>query len=367
MKINSTLLLFVGVVFLGASCTIEETPILTAKVDLPLMPDVYRTGTHVPTLGRVLFYDRKLSLNNSVACASCHKQNLAFADNVRFSEGFENKLTTRNSMPIQSIIGGFGPDSSLVDPGPGFFNPTFLFWDGRERDLKTMVMRPITNHVEMGFTDLSKLEEKLAREPYYESLFTKAFGDKTITEERIALAISSFVQSISADETKFDKAVRMSTQGQGLSGIEQKGRDLFTSIYDCNSCHQIESPHGYVMAGTFANIGLEQSYQDNGLGEVTKQSFDNGKFKIPSLRNVVLTAPYMHDGRFETLDDVMEHYSHGIANHPNLDHRLRTATGAPRVMEIPEGDKAAIVAFLHTLTDYDMITDQKFSDPFKIE
>lgn len=363
MKINSTLSLFVGLAFLGTSCGIEETPIQTARLDLPAMPDSYRTGTHVPTLGRVLFYDRKLSLNNSVACASCHKQNLAFADNVQFSEGFENKLTLRNSMPIQNIISGFGSDSLIIDPMPGFL-PTFLFWDGRERDLKSMVMKPIINHIEMGFTDLSKLEEKLAREPYYESLFTKAFGDKTITEERIAIAISAFVQSITADETKFDMA-RM--HNQPLSGLEQKGRDLFTTIYDCNSCHQVESPHGYVIAGTFANIGLEKSYQDNGLGDVTKKPFDNGKFKIPSLRNVVLTAPYMHDGRFKTLDDVMEHYSHGIANHPNLDDRLKGPTGAPRVMEIPEGDKAAIIAFLHTLTDYNMITDQKFSDPFKIE
>jgi cytochrome c peroxidase len=120
------------------------------------------------------------------------------------------------------------------------------------------------------------------------------------------------------------------------------------------------------MAGTFANIGLEQSYEDNGLGAITKRSADNGKFKIPSLRNVTLTAPYMHDGRFNTLDDVMEHYSHGIESHPNLDPRLRTQTGEPRVMEIPKGDKDAIIAFLHTLTDYNMITDRKFADPFKL-
>lgn len=365
MKINSALSLFAGVAFLSFSCTTDESPIQTVTLDLPATPNEYSTGTHIPTLGRVLFYDRKLSLNNSVACASCHKQNLAFADNVQFSEGFENKLTTRNSMPIQNITQAFNRDSIVIDPIPGFFT-TLLFWDGREHDLKTMVMKPIVNHIEMGFTDLGKLEEKLAREPYYESLFTKAFGDKAVTEERIAIAITAFVQSISSTETKFDKAMQMSSSS-GLSALEKKGRELFTTTYDCNSCHQIESPHGYILAGTFANIGLEQSYEDNGLGEVTKQAFDNGKFKIPSLRNVALTAPYMHDGRFATLGDVMEHYSHGIANHPNLDHRLKTASGTPRVMEIPEGDKDAIIAFLNTLTDYNMITDQKFSDPFKIQ
>jgi cytochrome c peroxidase len=364
MKISRSLSLLAGLALLGASCTTEESPIQTLSLELPSTPDTYLTGSHIPTLGRVLFYDRKLSLNNSVACATCHKQNLAFADNVAFSEGFERKLTARNSMPIQNLTTSFRFDTLVIDPiMPGFF-PTLLFWDGREHDLRTMVMKPIVNHVEMGFTDLSKLEEKLARVDYYEPLFEKAFGDKIITEERIALAISSFVQSITSQETKFNNMVVGTAT---LSALEIKGRELFTSTYDCNSCHQIESPHGYIMAGTFANIGLEQSYQDNGLGEVTKNSADNGKFKIPSLRNVTLTAPYMHDGRFKTLDDVMEHYSHGIEDHPNLDPRLRSATGAARVMEIPQGDKTAIIAFLHTLTDYKMITDPKFSDPFKVQ
>lgn len=363
MKPNYILSLFAGIALAGVSCTTEETHLQTLVVDLPKTPDVYSTGTHIPTLGRVLFYDRKLSLNNSVACATCHKQNLAFSDDVQFSEGFERKLTSRNSMPIQNIVAGFGADSSVIGPMPGFF-PTNLFWDGREHDLQTMVMKPILNHVEMGFTDLTQLEEKLARVPYYETLFENAFGDKTVTEERIALAISSFIRSITSEETKFDEALR---HNRPLAALEQKGRELFTSTYDCNSCHQTESPHGYIMAGTFANIGLDQTYLDNGLGDVTRQSFDNGRFKIPSLRNVVLTAPYMHDGRFKTLDEVMEHYSSGIQDHPNLDPRLKSPTGAARVMHIPESDKAAIIAFLHTLTDHKMITDRKFSDPFKIQ
>lgn len=364
MKIVRSFSLIAGLALFGLSCSTEETPIQTLRLDLPSTPDVYLTGTNLPTLGRVLFYDRKLSLNNSVSCATCHKQNLAFADNVAFSEGFERKLTTRNSMPIQNIATKFPADTMLViDPILPRFFPTQLFWDGREHDLKTMVMKPIVNHVEMGFTDLSELEEKLARVDYYGPLFEKAFGDQVITDERIALAISSFVESITSQNTKFNNAMLGITP---LSALERTGRELFTSTYDCNSCHQIESPHGYIMAGTFANIGLDQKYKDNGLGEVTRNSLDNGKFKIPSLRNVALTAPYMHDGRFKTLDEVMEHYSHGIADHPNLDARLRTPTGEPRVMEIPAIDKTAIIAFLHTLTDHTMITDPKFSDPFKV-
>ncbi|HEY0652351.1 MAG TPA: cytochrome c peroxidase [Chryseosolibacter sp.] len=363
MKISRTLSLFAGLAFVAIACTTEESPIQTLTLDLPATPDTYITGSHVPTLGRVLFYDRKLSLNNSVSCATCHKQNLAFADNVAFSEGFERKLTSRNSMPIQNISTTFR-DSLVIDPiFPGFL-PTQLFWDGREHDLKTMVMKPIVNHVEMGFSDLSQLEEKLSRVEYYGPLFEKAFGDRIITEERIATAISSFVQSITSQDTKFNNAMVGKTT---LSALEKTGRELFTSTYDCNSCHQIESPHGYIMAGTFANIGLDLAYQDNGLGEVTKNASDNGKFKIPSLRNVALTAPYMHDGRFKTLDEVMEHYSRGIEDHPNLDPRLKTAMGDARVMEIPASDKKAIIAFLHTLTDHKMITDPKFSDPFKVQ
>ena len=347
-----------------ASCTTEEIPNQELKLELPETPEVYATGSHVPTLGRVLFYDRQLSLNNSVSCATCHKQRLAFSDDKQFSVGFENKLTSRNSMPIQNILAtGISPNDTLfIDPIDAFFT-TFLFWDGRERDLKTMVTRPITNHIEMGFSDLSQLEKKLANVPYYETLFTNAFGDKAITEDRIAQAITAFVQSISSKDTKLDKSMKGAVQ---LSSLELQGRALFTSVYDCNSCHQIENPHGYIQAGTFANIGLEVNYQDNGLGEVTKSASDNGKFKIPSLRNVVLTAPYMHDGRFKTLDEVMDHYSHGIEDHENLDFRLRTATGEPRIMEIPKADKDAIIAFLHTLTDHEMISDPKFSDPFKL-
>lgn len=149
-----------------------------------------------------------------------------------------------------------------------------------------------------------------------------------------------------------------------LTALESRGRDLFFTTYDCNACHQIQNPHGYLMAGGFSNIGLDAEYADKGVQEFSKRSEDAGKFKIPSLRNVALTAPYMHDGRFNTLDEVLNHYSGGIADNPNLDTRLRK-NGVPMRMEIPEIDKQAIIAFLNTLTDYEMISDKKFSNPFK--
>ncbi len=332
------------------ACSDDSTSLSKTTLKLPDAPYQYLTGTSVPTLGRVLFYDRQLSLNNSVSCSSCHVQTLAFADNQKVSRGFEDRLTSRNSMPIQNLNTGF----------EGF--PIALFWDGRETDLQTMVTKPIVNHVEMGIPELETLADKLSTVPYYEDLFVQAYNSPDITPDKIAHALSSFVMSIESRNTKFDRSLQGT---ESLSALENVGKQLFNETYNCNSCHQIQDPHGYIQAGTFANIGLDEVYSDNGVEQVTGSAADNGKFKIPSLRNVALTAPYMHDGRFETLDEVLEHYSVGIEDNPNLDQRLRSQDGGPMVFNIPDTDKQAIIAFLHTLTDQEMISDVRFSNPFK--
>ncbi|MEO7989629.1 MAG: cytochrome c peroxidase [Chryseolinea sp.] len=359
------------------SCSLEDQQLKTSYLELPATLDQYGLAVNdqIPTLGRVLFYDNQLSINNSVSCASCHKQSLAFADNARFSKGFENRVTSRNSMPIQNLNAfnsGFFPGNDFIDSsavniprdGGGIIitsGPT-LFWDGREHNLRSMVLRPISNHVEMGISDLNKLADKLETVPYYKDLFSKAYGTDEITVERISDALSYFLESISSNKTKFDKSRFGEAQ---LSALERQGQLLFTDTYDCNACHQVQDPVGYVFAGTFANIGLDPVYADGGLEKVTNNSFDAGKFKIPSLRNVALTAPYMHDGRFASLDSVIEHYSTGLEDNANLDFRLRGNTGAPLRLNISQNDKRAIIAFLNTLTDYTMITDPKFSNPFK--
>jgi cytochrome c peroxidase len=345
---------------LTVSCATEsENELKTEKLVLPSVPYEYSTGSVMPTLGRVLFYDRNLSLNNSVSCSSCHKQNLAFADNVALSKGFGSVLTERNSMPIQNLsgTGGFFP----FPGGPINNAGSVLFWDGRETNITSMVMKPVINHVEMGINNIDQLTSKLSKVPYYPALFNDAFGSSEVTTERIAQALAAFVTSISSTQTKLDKSnVGMAE----LTSLELAGRELFMTTYDCNSCHQVMNPHGYLMAGTFANVGLESVYEDQGLAAITKRPSDAGKFKIPSLRNVALTAPYMHDGRFETLDEVIDHYSEGVKDNPGLDVRLRDANGAPINREIPEQDKKAIIAFLNTLTDHQMITDPRFSNPF---
>jgi cytochrome c peroxidase len=353
-------------------------------LDLPATPYTYSpntaAGDHIPTLGRVLFYDRQLSVNNSISCASCHKQALAFADNVKFSSGFENRLTTRNSMPIQNLTPGFFglmssdpnfvrtdlPSQTFNNPASSFFNPSVgtLFWDGREHELSKMALRPIVNHIEMGVTNLDELSKKLEAIPYYQTLFKNAWGSPEVTPQKIGNALQWFMASIESNGSNFDNAKK---GGAPLSHLESIGEGLFETKYECNSCHQVQSPHGYLtQGGGFANIGLDAQYSDNGLMETTGNPSDAGKFKIPSLRNVALTAPYMHDGRFATLEEVVDHYSGNMENHPNLDARLRDS-GNPKAMDISAFEKQAIVAFLHTLTDTQMIKDQRFSDPFKIK
>jgi cytochrome c peroxidase len=344
-------------VVLFYSCQEDTVSTKEAYPELPSTPYQYTTGQTLPALGRVLFYDKQLSLNNSVSCATCHKQAFAFADNVAFSRGFENKITSRNSMPIQNLssatLGGFGVS---------------LFWDGRQHNVNKMVLEPIANHIEMGIRDFDDLATKLESVPYYKELFQNTFGTPQVNAERISQALSSFILAINSNETPFDafnKGVVNGGVKTELTPLQQQGQQLFFEKYDCNACHQVQSPQGYIMAGTFANVGLDVVYEDKGVAAVTRSDLDAGKFKIPSLRNVSFTAPYMHDGRFNTLEEVIEHYSTGIKNNDNLDVRLRDINGAPRQFNISAPERSALIAFLQTLNDVSVVTDPKFSNPFK--
>jgi len=278
----------------------------TAPV-LPAVPYKYSASffseDDKATLGRVLFYDKKLSLNNAIACASCHDQQHGFCDPKQFSTGFEGKQTTRNS--------------------PGFSGKSLrgsLFWDMRAPSLDSLILEPIQNHIEMGMEDLDKLESKLDEIGYYSQLFENAFGDDRITKERLAECMSLFLGSIEGEGSMFDQALRVSNETgdwEGLPPLEQEGFEIFERV-GCASCHALDA-----FWTDAANIGLEMEYEDRGLGERTGNIREYGVFKVPDLRNVALTAPYMHDGRFETLEEVVEHYNSGVQPHPNLDWRLQ--------------------------------------------
>ncbi len=205
--------------------------------------------------------------------------------------------------------------------------------------------------------------------PYYESLFAAAFPDSVTnyyTPANIGTALAAFCSSINSSNTKFDQS---NFQPGILSSIEPEGKNLFFTKYNCSSCHlsvTVPNPYGFDTTQAFLNIGLDVVYADKGLGARTGKSSDDGKFKVPSLRNIALTAPYMHDGRFATLNDVLEHYSHGITDNANLDSRLRDSSNQPRRMNISDHEKEALIAFLNTLTDYSAVLDKKFSSPFVV-
>ena len=296
------------------------------------------------TLGRVLFYDKNLSINHTTSCGSCHHQEKAFADPEVFSTGHGGGKTHRNA-------------SHLVN----FRFNNRVFWDLRATNLEVQVLMPIQDEIEMGMT-LDELELRLSTIDYYAPLFSDAFGDAEITSERIALALGQFVRSIVSYHTKFDEGW---PTFDNFSEEELLGRGVYMStIGNCSFCHFPVSFHN----PQALNNGLDLVYEDGGLGDINGNAADIGKFKVPSLRNVELTAPYMHDGRFQTLEEVIEHYNSGVQQHPNLDDRLTVETttgGTPKHLNLSQEQKEGLLAFLKTLTDYSLISDPKFSDPFQ--
>jgi len=350
------------------SCQKKAAPTVsgtTMYLDLPSTPDNYYTSVpgdnNKATVGRVLFYDTHLSINNAVACGSCHKQVLGFADNVSLSTGFEGRLTKRNTPAIQNIGNSIETFESQFVMNT---DNSMLFWDGRENNLINMMLRPISNHVEMGMEDASVLPQKLAGLVYYNRLFAQTYGDSSITTDRISECLAAFTASISTQQSRFDQYTQGNTTV--FTAQEQEGMNLFVNKYNCTNCHHVTTG-GYNGAITdFKDIGLDQSYKDMGRGTITGLNTDNGTFKVPSLRNVALTAPYMHDGRFATLSDVIDHYSHGIKPSQNLDTNLKT-NKQPMQMNISDEEKQALIAFLNTFTDYTTTVDPKFSNPFKLK
>ncbi len=346
---------------------------ITALIITASCNDIVKVEEHIPEpedaiydefqLGRVLFYDKQLSADNSVSCGSCHKQEFGFADNVKLSPGVNGRMTSRNSMPIQNI----SIDNSIVFDSMNMtedtIGPTPLFWDGREMDLQQMVLMPFTDHNEHGLRDVNELVKKVENLDYYRKAFDRVYGSQ-VTSELIAQSISMFVLSIQTSQTRLDEFM---ITGEGLTELELQGLDLFFEKYDCNSCHQVDNPSGYLAVnnGGFADIGLDENPEDEGRFRTTGVSADIGKFKIPSLRNVALTAPYMHDGRFANLDSVIEHYSDKMRRSPNLDQQLMDEQGNPLVLNITIEERDALVAFLHTLTDEIVVSDPQFADPFK--
>lgn len=310
------------------------------------------------TLGRVLFYDKILSIDNTVSCGSCHNQAIAFADGVAKSEGIDNQFTDRNAPPISNL-----------------YDDNLLFWDGRSTSITDLVLKPIRNHKEMGMEDMNFLVAKIKAAPYYENLFADAFGSNEVTSAKIADAMAQFIKSMVGCDSPMDRHMQ---QNVPLSALAEEGMQIFFGEGLCYNCHSgpdfndrggffidFFPPNGgeFGWSQDIADIGLDKEYKDVGMGVFDESLV--GVFKIPSLRNIGLTAPYMHDGRFATLEDVVNHYNSGIQRSPNLDNIFKSwDTGETITLGLSEHKKSALVAFLHTLTDESYLTDERFSDPF---
>jgi cytochrome c peroxidase len=304
---------------------------MSRSFPMPLLPRDNPLLTQRVSLGKKLFHDKSLSKDGTISCATCHHQDKAFTDGIKFSRGIDDQEGDKNSMPLFNLA----------------WKSSF-FWDGRAKSLRDQVLQPIQDHREMA-SDLKTVVEQLQKNELL--AFENAFGPGPVTEEKIALALENFLLTLTSYDSKFDRA--MSGKAK-LSEAEQRGMELFFTEYeprsqqygaDCFHCHggSFFSDH------QFHNNGLTPSLSDTGLMKVTEKETDRGKFSTPSLRNIDLTAPYMHDGRFQTLEEVIQHYNEGIH---------RTSTLDPNLAKHPQGgialsdkDQAALISFLKSLTD----------------
>ena len=329
----------------------------SAAIDNDNTPADNPTTDHGATLGRVLFYDKNLSQNRTIACASCHKQANGFADPLKLSKGFLGATTRRHSM-------------SLVNAR--FYKRGKFFWDERANTLEDQVLMPFQDAVEMGMT-LQQLTDRINEQAYYKQLFINAFGSADVTSTKVSKALAQFVRSLVSISSKYDTGrALVSHPVKNFSNFttqENNGKKLFfnpvsSGGFGCIGCHSSEAFINPVLGPTSNGIDLT-STTDKGVYEANPFSRFLGTFKVPSLKNIGVTAPYMHDGRFSTLTDVVNQYSTGVQNHVNLGIALKDSKGNPIKFNMTTRQKTELIAFLNTLTDTNLLKDVKFSDPFK--
>ncbi len=302
-------------------------------------------------LGRMLFYEKKLSKDGSQACASCHRQEHAFTDTATFSIGVEGLKGGRQAMAIFNMA----------------WHENEFFWDGRAHLLRDQSLMPIQDPLEMN-ESLQNVITKLSADQTYRDQFMRAFGSEEITSEKMSLAMEQFMNTLLSVDSRYDRSLKGEVT---LTPSEERGRELYFAEFnpgfpnlsgaDCAHCHGGRN----FKSDLYINNGLDSDadIKDIGREEVTKNASDKAKFKVVSLRNVEVTPPYMHDGRFKTLEEVVEHYNSGIHNSSTVDPALEY-TRVSGGLKLNTQDKADLVAFLKTLTDEDLLTNPKYSSPF---
>ncbi len=307
------------------------------------------------TLGRVLFYDKNLSLNRTVSCASCHKATEGFSDSRILGIGFAGGTTGRHGMTLINTK---------------YYQNGRFFWDERAATLEAQVLLPLQDATEMGLTT-AQISERVSAQPYYNQLFINAFGDNSVTNDRVSKALAQFVRSIVSYQSKYDIGRALvnnrNANFPNFTTEENLGKQLFLAPIPnggggCAGCHNSEA----FISLRPENNGLDAtSTTDLGVGGVAPIRPNLiGAFKNSSIRNIELTAPFMHDGRFQTLEQVVEHYNSGIQAHLNLSPPLRNPNGTPVRLNFNATQKSALVAFLKTLTDNSTATEARWSNPF---
>lgn len=363
-----------GINLLDEAYSAEEIALLSDDLTLPGVPHSYSIGNQdssteldfIGTLGRVLFYDTQLSADGSTSCASCHQQSLAFSDDKAFSKGPNGNVTKRNSIALGSLR-SFGAHYNEEEgkQAPG------LFWDERAQTIKEQLRMTINNPNEMGMS-LDDIASRVNDDAHYAILNSKAFGTSQLNEDHILEALEVFIKSINSKNTTLESDLLGDINyisGDLIVGESKLARGFELFKNNCNSCHgqnlslsllDLEDSEKI----STANNGLLLEENDKGMYEHTQSQEDIGKFKIPGLRNIALTAPYMHDGRFSTLEEVVNFYNSGINFNPNL-HPSLTENGVAKKMNLSETDKEHLIDFLTALTDDTLVSEEKWSNPFK--
>lgn len=337
---------------LAAACSFTQAPTPLEWQDPPGFPRMIIPADNPfsqegVALGRRLFYDPILSADSSMSCASCHLQALAFSDGKARSEGVTGREGRRSAPSLANI---------------GYVH-TGLFWDGRSPSLEEQSLHPVRDPAEMAF-DWQRAALRLRQHPLYLPWFKKAFGLRhpaEIDSTEVGKALAQFQRTLISKDARFDRVMRGEA---AFTAREKRGWAIFfdasslVPASECNHCH-VDPLFSDL---TYQNNGIQQvpsldAFPDAGRGEVSKNRFDNGKFRVPTLRNILTTAPYMHDGRFQTLEEVLDHYTSGGHDPGNRNPNVRPLRLSPR-------DRADLMAFLHTLQDTAFLQNPAFANPW---
>lgn len=300
-------------------------------------------------LGRFLFYDPILSKDSTISCSSCHQQKNAFSDSPNaYSKGINGVTQKRNTLPLFNLA---------------WYSK--LFWDGRVNTIEEQVLHPVRDANEMNLKWKEAIK-KIKRSRFYNLKFYKAFGTSVIDSNLIANAIAQFERTLISHSSKYDNVINRKAK---FTMDEIEGMELINDMTkgNCLHCHTTDAD-GLGTTGMYSNNGLDKAitefdFKDIGLGKITLQKSDNGKFKIPSLRNLLFTAPYMHDGRFKTIEEVLNFYSEGLQISPTIDSKMEFVHKGGSKLNVYEKQK--IIAFIKTLSDSVFISDKRFSNPFE--